>query len=159
MAENRIAKAKLTVKDLGNPRLVDDKKQRVILGTIIGIAMGVKTKLDAKGEAFEAITGAFKGTRHDDSEVIESGILYLPAGFHDQIVAELRSEGVTAVQFAYEVAAVYASNPIGYSYAFRPLLKQRTGSPLDALETEIAANQRPALEHKQAEPEAKKSSK
>lgn len=135
MAE-RSQMSKLTVKDLGNPRKVTEENPTNILGTIVGVATGIKIKVDAAGQAFEAITGMFEGTRADNGNVVESGLLYLPGGFHEAITEQLKQEGTTAVRFAYSVASVHAKNPIGYSYAFKPLLKTARHSPLEALRIE-----------------------
>ena len=125
-----LKKPKLTVKDLGNPKLVSAETPRVILGTIIGTATGTKSKVDAKGEVFMAIVGTFEGIAAKDGQRIQSGVLYLPGGFHDEILAQLSQEGVSDVVFAFEVSAHTASNPIGYSYAMRNLLPAMPDDPL-----------------------------
>lgn len=126
--------SKLTVKDLGNPRVVDDEHPRIILGTIIGIATGTKVKVDSKGEAFEAIVGQFEGTSADGKKVVSAAMLYLPGGFHETITQQFAGENPPKrIDFAFEVAAVVAKNPIGYSYAFRPLIEAAPSEPMAAL--------------------------
>lgn len=125
-------KPKLTVKDLGNPKLVTSDNPRVILGKIIGSVTKVKNKVDAKGEVFQALVGTFEGVSEASKNVIRSGVLYLPGGFHDAIVETIEA-GADRVDFAYEIAAVHASNPIGYSYAMRPLFKPSADDPLSRM--------------------------
>lgn len=128
-------KAKLVIKDLGNPKKVDPDKHNnanpLFLGVIKGKAFGIKTKVDAKGEAFEALQGYFIGEPADPSaDVVASGMCYLPGGFHEIIVEQLRGAANTEVQFAYGVYVVPANNPIGYSYLFRPVLAAQAQSLL-----------------------------
>ena len=134
-----LMKPKLTVKDLGNPRGVDDKMPDKVLGTIIGRATGIKMVVDAKGEAFEAIIGMFEGTPHDPAEnIITSSKLFLPGGFHEVITGQLKTEGVSLVSFAFEVHSVKATNAIGYSYAFRPIVAPAATDELAELRKGVA---------------------
>jgi hypothetical protein len=133
-----LKKPKLTVKDLGNPKLVTSDNPKLILGKILGTATGTKEKVDNKGEVFIAIVGSFEGIRGEDGQRIQSGVLYLPSGFHDEIVAQLKSPDVSDVVFAFEVMAHTASNAIGYSYAMRNLLPAMPDDPLERVRALMA---------------------
>jgi hypothetical protein len=148
-----LKKPKLTVKDLGNPKLVTSDNPKLILGKILGTATGTKEKVDNKGEVFIAIVGSFEGIRGEDGQRIQSGVLYLPSGFHDEIVAQLKSPDVSDVVFAFEVMAHTASNAIGYSYAMRNLLPAMPDDPLErvrALMAERVAQKQTQIEASKA---------
>ena len=135
-------KAKLVIKDLGNPKRVEDAdgKRRVILGTILGRASGVKAT-ELRGEMFMALTGAFEGIPAEaDKPIIRAGICYLPGGFQESVLEALNggADG-TVVDFAMEFAADFAKNPIGYSYAAKPLLNKASNDPLASLKAEVEA--------------------
>ena len=135
-ARGTVQKAKLVIKDIGNPKKGADTDtysatKPYILGVIKGKAFGTKIKVDPKGEAFEALVGFFVGEPADPNvDMVAAGMCYLPGGFHEMIVEQLRGRANTEVQFAYEVATVPDSNPIGYSYRFRPILSAQAHSLL-----------------------------
>ena len=136
-------KSKMVIKDLGNPKLVDEKNPRVILGTIFGRVTGTKVT-EIRGETFIGLTGAFEGVpENPEWPIVQSGVCYLPGGFQEPILEAMGPDGKGVVEFAYECAAVHANNPIGYSYAFKPLLK-RTGAtdPLAAMKAEVDAGRK-----------------
>lgn len=140
------AKSKLTIKDLSSPRNPPEDGTPKPLGRIFGIVTGKKIVKDAKGDVFIGLTGQFAGVK-PDGDVIRSGICYLPGGFHDEILAILDAgEDGAQVKFAYDAFSRIASNPIGYEYMFRSLMKPaaddalnsmiaETGTPVDAQAT------------------------
>lgn len=126
-------KRKLTVRDLGNPKKVTvlpDGQDTLMLGTIIGRITGTVLLKSPDGDEFEAFKGTFEGVSNDTGEIINAGILTLPAGFHDKLMTEFKMPDVKEIQFAYGVGCVKAKNPQGYSWAFKPLLEAQ---PTDAL--------------------------
>lgn len=139
-----MVKAKLSMRDLGNPKAVTGKPEGdnspLYLGMIYGIARGVRTRVDDKGEVDEALKGDFEGERAEALKVdgepdvthIRSGICYLPSGFHDQMVTAVKeTEG--GVSFKLRVLVRKATNPIGYEYAMQPVAAPEIADPLASL--------------------------
>jgi hypothetical protein len=140
---------KMTVKDIGcNPKKVtamdknaDGTPVRLPLCKIYGVATGYKSGEDKRtGTVFTALTGSFEAQnlqeKNEDGtpKVYQSGKLFLPAGIQETIEEPLRNakdnDQVLSVEFGFEIYAVQASNPIGYSYQAKPLLQ---ASATDAL--------------------------
>jgi len=156
-------KSKLTIKDLGNPRNPPDDGTRKYLGRIAGVVTGLKNVQDARGEVFTALQGMFAGLT-TDGECIRSGICYLPGGLHDSVISAFdqasrapdgsRIGGVN-VEFAYDAYSVKAGNPIGYTYIFERITKERSVDRLTELLGDDVPNPRQenlALEAPAAEP-------
>lgn len=159
MAVETVIKSKLTVKDLGNPRIAanfeEGSNQRHPLGIIMGIAEKVRTVVDAAGQPFDAILGEFEGIRHTPQKIkdkddegneyereigiVRAGRLFLPSGIHEMIAIPLKAEGAVKIQFGIRVFTVKADNPIGYSYVVEPLYKPETADPLAHIRESIAA--------------------
>lgn len=154
--------AKLTAKALGNPRMGASVEagKRHILGTIIGLANGVKVKAQPNGDVIEAITGQFEGTRAGDGEKVTSGILYLPSGFHDRMASAVKEaiKGGGSVQFAIELYTENSSNAAGYQYGIRQLIETASSDPLDNLR-KLVAESAPAGQAALPMPEAEKAGK
>ena len=115
---------KLTLKAIGcNPRIAATEGKKVPLARIYGIATGIKTKIDPKGDTFEAIEGSFEAVNLKTGEVYRSGLLFLPGGIHETLTGSLKKGGEgTTIRFGLEVSAIPASNPIGYSYSAKSLI-------------------------------------
>ena len=115
---------KLTLKGIGcNPRIAATENKKVALARIYGVATGIKTKVDPKGDVFEAIEGSFEAVNLKTGEVYRSGLLFLPGGIHETLTGSLKKGGDGAtIRFGLEVSAIPASNPIGYSYSARSLI-------------------------------------
>ena len=154
MAET-IIKNKLVLKDLGNPAKVKDlqgDKAKHVLGTIIGIASGVRrranktdpTKMD------EGLLGNFEGVPNDkDADTVSSGVCYLPEGMFQMIASKLEGENAAdSVQFAIEVATVKANNPAGYTWAMTPKIDTAEADPLAALRERAGLKALPSPEAK-----------
>lgn len=147
-------KAKLVIKDLSNPRNPPEDGTPKYLGRIGGICTGTKAVADARGETFTALVGNFAGISPADKDgnqqEIRSGVAYLPGGFHDSVISALKAAGEAGqVRFAYDCYSVFADNPIGYAYVFKPLLKpERASDPL----AEIMGTAAPQIAAPAAEP-------
>lgn len=135
---------------------------RLVMGRYVGIATGfvVRTKPD-KSETFEGLKGQFRLIPADpEKDEVESGVCFFPDAYHNMIAGGLRTalkaftdeNGKEAygdpngsVQFGFEVSAIPAKNPQGYSWQFLPLLPPKVASPLDHLVGEIASIKTPQL--------------
>lgn len=121
------------------------ENKEVALGRVWGIARKTKPGIDTKGQEFITLLGEFMGLNYKTGEYFQAGKLYLPGGFHEMIVANVEGEGevdekgrplFNSVEFALEVSAVPATNPIGYSYSAKPLVEVKKES--DAMERLMA---------------------
>ena len=134
---------KLTVKNGGvNPKkiaVLDEKKTFLPLCKIFGLADGVKQKDDPiSGKTFFPLIGRFQAVNCESGEITRSGVLYLPTGIHETYEAAVRKleEGDT-LQFAVELRAVRASNPVGYSYEAKDLMPPSSNDPLNNFAEEV----------------------
>ena len=137
----RSQRSKLVLKDLGNPDLIKTQPEsvkRLVLGTLIGIADGFIERTNPKdGEIMEGLSGQFRSVPADEKDdELESGVLFIPDAFHNLIAATLRdmkkNDPNAKVNFAFEVAAIRASNPQGRSWDFKPVIESQSENPLDA---------------------------
>jgi hypothetical protein len=134
-AETQI-KPKLVFKDLGEPaavKLLPEGQTRLLLGTIVGIADGIKIAKGADGiSEFKGLKGTFEGVPADTSKPItKSGVAFLGDAFQADIVALLEDEkGPDSVSFAYEVWVIRATNAAGYSWALVPKMQAAPNDPL-----------------------------
>jgi hypothetical protein len=165
MARSTTMKAKLVPKDLGNPKRVTtlpEGQNKVVLGTIIGIASDIFTRTDPQQNTYEGLKGSFEGVSSDDTQdIIQSGVLYLPTGMHEMIadvIKQVDDKGertVASVQFAFEVAAVKASNPQGYSWAIKKLVDETEADPLKELRSIALGNPAKPLQIEKGDKKAK----
>jgi hypothetical protein len=146
-----IWKPKLTIAQIGgNPGIVVQTKKAEPIVLFIGQATGIKTVDDPNhvGNTFIALTGAFKATNLQTGVVYRSGIMYLPSGFHDAVVDQLDREfgdGTSdhrPVEFALEISAVPANNPIKYSYEAKSLLPPARDAGFARLERTVERTRR-----------------
>lgn len=137
--------SKLTIKTMGcKPQLAAALGQKVPVARIMGIAYGTKVVEAANGDVFTAITGQFEGTNLETGQVFQSGVLYLPAGFHEQIADPLKKENAPEqIEFAMELYAVPADNLSGYSYEAKPLIKIVEADPLASLRNTLSSLPKP----------------
>lgn len=126
---------------LGQPETV----REFILGTLIGQASDFKVgkAKSPTGEEFEyrGYTGKFEYVDAHDSEVIQSGVLYLPAGIDEMLTAAVKAaiEVQGHVNVMLEVG-VYRSNvPGGYSWKFNQLGQLEANDPLDEMRKAMTA--------------------
>lgn len=150
-----IQKNKLVLKDVasGNPKkimaLLDEKENSVTVGTIIGIASGIKHGKQADGVTpIKGLSGNFEGTPADpEHDTVQSGVCYLPEAFMNPIFDILEDdEQGGPVQFAAEVILVRAENAAGYSWALRPAgdMHAKQNDPLASLRSALPAPKAPA---------------
>jgi hypothetical protein len=122
---------------LGQPEAVKNLKVATIYGKVGGFKK-VEDKLT--GNVHFPVTGNFVGINHiNENKEFASGLLYLPAGIHDQLLdaAKKLLDESDAIDFALEISAVRAGNAAGYSYEARPLVKPRGVDPLESLRASI----------------------
>lgn len=146
---------KIVLKEIGNPKAVlanNDPKAKHVLGTVFGIATGVKrvpnkadpTKYD------ESLSGDFETLPADkEFDAVRSGKLFLPEGLHNMIASKLQGENASAsVQFAMEVATIKSTNAAGYTWSFTPRFETAEADPLAKIREQIAATEPKQIEKK-----------
>lgn len=160
-----LVKAKIVAKDVGNPKLIatlPDNENKLVLGAIIGIARDFKSKVDQRDlKEYWFFTGDFEAVPAEaGKDVTRSGVLYLPTGIQELIsnaLYDAQGERLTdAVQFAFEVSVVKATNAQGYSWAFEPKMQAAPNDPLAELRALAAPKPAPAIEPPKPEAEKKK---
>lgn len=139
--------AKLTIKSIGcKPDMVKtlpDSEKKFPLCRIYGKVSDVRTKEDTKnaGSWFTYFAGTFEAINLQDGEIYRSGVLYLPKGISEMMEGSFKNiqaqDKNASVHFAFEVSSVKATNPIGYSYEARALVKPEKEDELAALRGEM----------------------
>lgn len=138
-------KTKVTFTDFRPKRVhaLPKDEERLELGTIIGVATGIKEgKMPDGITTYEGLSGNFELTPNDDTP-IRSGICFMPEGFMEPILEQLRDEvdnegvivrdGASSVRFAFTVSVFKADNPAGYSWEATPLIEVAENDPLSEL--------------------------
>lgn len=143
MARNTVYKAKVAVKDLGNPKkaaaLDDGDTSRITLGRIIGVATDIKKGLNPTGEPYMGLIGTFEGTPADENkDIIQSGVCYLPGGVTEAIAGQVVASG-KPVSFGFDIKVFKATNAAGLSYELKPLIKPSENDPLAAVRNAVMA--------------------
>lgn len=142
---------KITLTNFGKPDASKLKNGAVIAGYLVGKARSFIERTQPKeGTKFEGLTGAFRLIPSDpDGEVLESGVLFIPDAFHnliaDQLRTQQRDDPKAEIEFAFEVAAMPANNPAGYSWKFNPAFKFAGVNPLDEVQKKLVAARPKAL--------------
>lgn len=153
---NTVMKAKIAVKDLGNPKkaaaLEDGDTSRITLGRVIGIATDIKKGLNPTGEPYMGLVGSFEGIPQDEAkDIIQSGVCYLPAGITEAIAGQLVASG-KPVSFGFDIKVFKAQNAAGLSYELVPLIAPSENDPLKAVRDAVSK----ALPAPETKPEAGK---
>lgn len=140
--------AKLTIKTLGCiPSLVKALKPeqgtKLAIARIFGKATKVTYQPDKdRGTTFTVFNGNFEGINLQDGTVLRSGKLFLPPGIQEvmenAIKTEQAKDPAASVSFAFEIRAVQATNPIGYSYEAASLKPPQAEDELSDLRAAIA---------------------
>lgn len=143
--------SKITIATVGgNPAAAKAENRRIPICAIYGKATDVKmvedpTRKGPDGQTKEwkALAGAFQAVNLQNGQEFMSGVLYLPDAFQTMALTlvEKQNESRTrrgmahfqGVEFAYQIDAIPAKNPSGYSYVLRSLLPPRKADPLAAL--------------------------
>lgn len=144
---NFAQRTKITLKDIGEPAKVKTLpagQERYVLGVLLGIATDfVERQSPDKSETFEGLAGQFRvvPAEGSDTEPLESGVLFIPAAFHNMVAESLKAAKATdpaaTLNFAFEVASIRANNPAGYSWEMLPLIENAAENPLDKLVASI----------------------
>ena len=114
--------SKITPKTIKTkPGLAKVEEREVACAQIFGIATGTKIKTMPNGDSFTAIVGTFEAVNLHNGEVFRSGEMFLPGGIHETIEEPLKSGDDLSIRFAFELYAVPADNPIGYSWEAKVL--------------------------------------
>lgn len=139
---------KITIKGIGcKPQAVTAMADGAVhtMCRIYGVLNKVQEKesMVNPGSMEVALLGEFEAVNLETGEVFRSGKLYLPGSLSDILRSNLdkyKDEEKTAtVQFAFEIATVHASNPIGYSYQTRAISGARKVDALAAIRQQILA--------------------
>lgn len=117
---------KLTIKTLGCiPSLVKALKPeqgtKLAICRMYGKASKVSYQPDKDaGKFFTVFMGNFEGINLQDGTVLRSGKMFLPPGIQEVVENAIKSaqakDANASISFAFEIRAVQATNPIGYSY-------------------------------------------
>lgn len=136
-------RTKIVTKDLGDPsviKLQPENVKKLMLGTIVGIVTGFCERGNPKdpSEKFEGLVGNFRSIPVDEKrEELESGVCFLPDAFHNMLSVPfkkmLETDKNATLEFAFEISAIRATNPQGYSWEFRPKSEPVSGNPIDQM--------------------------
>lgn len=139
--------SKLTIKTLGcNPSMVKtlpDGENKLAICRLYGKVQDVKYQENKdKGEVYTFFAGTFEGINMQNGEVLRSGKLFLPKGISEVVESEVKNlrakDDKASVSFAFEIRAVKATNPIGYSYEAAALKKPEAEDELSELRSAIS---------------------
>ena len=135
---------KMSVKTLGsNPKAAATLKdgERLHLIRVLGVASGIKAAVDTRGEPVFGLTGQFEGTNVATGENAQSGVLYLPGGIQELLQGPLEQaiadDKNARIQFAFDIYAVKASNPAGYSFEAENLVDVEREDPFAAMRADL----------------------
>lgn len=145
---------KMSLATLGaNPSRVKNEKDAkgapvtsLDLVRIYGIASSLVFKTDPKtGDIQVAVAGNFEGVNLQSGEVYRAGVLWLPGGIQELLINSVDTGAKDGngkpvyqdVKFGFTIAAVPASNPIGYSYTAEQLIDAQQNDPLAELRSSL----------------------
>lgn len=146
MADTRTKAIKSKIvpgKDLGQPKavtLLPEGQTRLTMGTVLGYVDKLIQRTMPNGQVYEGFSGFFRAIPADEKlPIVESGICYFPAGFHELIAkpfadAEVQAKEAGApaprLNFKFKVEAVKDGNPQGYSWSYTPEIAAVESDPL-----------------------------
>jgi hypothetical protein len=117
---------KITISAIGcNPSEIkvlkpDDPKLQngaLPLARLYGKLNEVRYQADKdKGVTYVFFVGSFEAVNMQTGEVFRSGKMFLPKGISELVEAAVNKNPNAAIGFAFEVRAVQAKNPAGYTY-------------------------------------------
>lgn len=132
---------KMTVATMGcNPGEAKSKNEKIAVARVTGTASGIKASVGKDGDPTTGVTGEFYGVALQNNKFFQSGVLYLPSGIIDLLIAAVVGDGeldaakrpiYNNVEFAFELFAVPAKNPIGYSYEAKSMIEARANPTRD----------------------------
>lgn len=152
-----LIKNKIGPKDLGNAKKIfaDDKADaKLLLGTIIGQANGVKSGYDERsGRPWFGLKGSFMAIPADDTQPrVRSGVCFLPSGMAELVAGAMETiDGVQSgnVQFGFSISVIKdASSGVGYKYECMPLIDATETDPLEQLVAQVSSGKQPQIEDK-----------
>lgn len=153
--------AKLTLSRLCKPQkdLVLNKDgssngKTILMAEIYGSVALTKNKRLPNDDVGQALIGNFEGVNMQTGEILRSGVLYLPSGIQDLLVAEVKNNGENnqPVQFGLGLyiraadpksIARYADHP-GWEWDAKKILETSTIDPIAAIRAKLKSKQ-PAL--------------
>lgn len=159
--ETNIMSAKLTVKQLGDPKKAaaqfdeEGKVNQILLGYIYGRADGVKRgKNPDQMSTHTYLTGIFEAEPADKSRPISrSGKCILNDSIQNPIeemfdvsddktgaVVKESKQRVEALDFKFAVYVIRSTAALGYSWAFKPVVNVEQADPLAALRATTPEN-------------------
>jgi len=147
--KEKVLLTKMSIATLGcNPKVASARPlgdtTPIPLCAIYGIATGIKVKEDkATGNVWTPLVGEFEAVNLQSGETFISSVLYMPSGIHDVVEQAVMNptdpENFNRVEFALEIRAVRANNPIGYSYQGVPRVAVAARDPLAHLRSSVAS--------------------
>lgn len=140
---------KIRPRDICNPKKLvgqlKDGDERVV-GKIHGLAYQIINRTMANGDVTEGLAGKFEALT-EDGRRIQSGVLYLPTNLQPFVHSELRPDDDGNVRsniaFAFALILKTDTNPQGYTWSMRSLMKPSEVDPL--VETRKAIEAAPAV--------------
>ncbi len=135
---------KLTVATLGwKRRNIEEAvekitdKDRVLLGRIAGVAVGLKSAKDVNEDIIYGLKGNFRGQSAMTGEMVSSGVCFLPAGIQGMLESELadarKNDTNATIRFAVDIYAIRSKNKAGYSFNADNILPSETADPVSEL--------------------------
>lgn len=117
--------------------LMPENEKQVALGVLYGRADKLVTRTAPNGsDVFEGAGGLFEYVPADETkDVLRAGVLWLPGGIDEIVLTPLREAAEKgekiAINLAFEMGIMRATNPQGYSWTMRPLLGESAVKPED----------------------------
>jgi hypothetical protein len=136
--------SKITVSSIGcKPGLVvalPDGELELPLCRIYGNLTSRKEQFDKdKGNTYVFFQGTFEAINMQSGEVFQSGKLFLPGGISQMVEDAVSKNPDSSIAFAFQLNAIKAKNPIGYSYRVLALKNPYVNDPLDEIRKLVAA--------------------
>lgn len=127
--------SKITIASIGcKPGLVavlEEGQNELPLARLYGTLDQVREYHDiASGRVDPYFVGSFEAINLQTGEVFKSGKMYLPKGLSEMVESAVKKNPDAAIQFAFEVRSIKASNAAKYSYKALALVSPE---PSDAL--------------------------
>lgn len=146
---------KITVATMGcNPSQAKADDKKVLVARVAGKASGLKHTVGKDGDPTTGVTGEFFGVNAQKGTQFQSGVLYLPSGIIELLIDAVVGEGeldandkpiFNRIEFAFEIFAVPAKNPIGYSYQAKTLMEAKASEDQERFLALISGGNQKAL--------------
>lgn len=106
---------------------------------VIGVATATRSGETTFGD-FMGLRGQFQATNLETGETFRSSQCFLADDLTDLIAAQLSTEGVKTVEFAFMVGIRPNETAIGYEYTARPLMETSNNDPLEKIMAQIGGD-------------------